>query len=75
MNFGTNILIGDAGGGMFDHSKGGDDTFIGGVNPATMCGDAVANMSEHAQGGNDTFTGGRQRHFHGGCRVDQHCLR
>ena len=58
VDFRTNILIGDAGGGMFDHSKGGDDTFIGGVDPAnnTMYGDAVANMSEHAQGGNDTFS-------------------
>src|SRR5260370_36960910 len=70
-NFGTNILIGDAGGGMFDHSKGGDDTFIGGVDPAggpnnTMYGDAVANMSEHAQGGNDTFTGGGSDIFTGG---------
>ena len=34
VNFSANILIGDAGGSMFDHSKGGDDTFIGGVNPA-----------------------------------------
>jgi len=24
------FLIGDAGGSMFDHSKGGDDTLIGG---------------------------------------------
>ena len=39
----TNLLIGDAGGSMFDFSKGGDDTFFGGffnvIN--TVYGDAV----------------------------------
>ena len=56
VDFSTNILIGDAGGSMFDHSKGGDNTLIGGVLSNTMYGDPVANMSGHAQGGNDTFS-------------------
>jgi hypothetical protein len=42
----TNILIGDAGGSMFEFSKGGNDTFRGGffnvIN--TVYGDAVGNM-------------------------------
>src|SRR5256714_13618612 len=56
----TNLLIGDAGGSMFDFSKGGDDTFFGGffnvIN--TVYGDAVGNMSDHSKGGDDTFWGG-----------------
>jgi hypothetical protein len=56
----TNTLIGDAGGSMFEFSKGGNDTFFGGffnvIN--TVYGDAVGNMLGHSKGGDDTFWGG-----------------
>ena len=60
---------------MFDHSKGGDDSFIGGAfSVNTIYGDAGGNMSDHAQGGNDTFSDAGSsigaRHHH-----RQHCLR
>ena len=45
---------------MYDFSKGGDDTFFGGVGHAsnTFYGDALGNMSDHSKGGDDTFMGG-----------------
>ena len=56
----TNILIGDAGGSMFDFSRGGNDTFTGGNFSATniFFGDAAGSLFDFAQGGDDTFTGG-----------------
>src|SRR5258707_11444591 len=54
----TNILIGDAGGSMFDFSRGGNDTFTtGGSFDTTFYGDAAGRMFDFAQGGDDTFTG------------------
>jgi hypothetical protein len=54
----TNILIGDAGGSMFDFSKGGNDTFMEEApSNYTFYGDAVGSMFDFARGGDDTFAG------------------
>ena len=57
------IWFGDAGGSMFDFSKGGNDTFYGFSTPEfvaqnTFYGDAGGNMSDHSKGGDDAFIGG-----------------
>ncbi|MER8518725.1 hypothetical protein NKI48_10645 [Mesorhizobium sp. M0644] len=51
----TAILIGDAGGSMFDFSKGGNDTFtaLPISTTTTAYGDAGDDMSDHSKGGND----------------------
>jgi len=65
VNISVNILIGDAGGSMFDHSKGGDDTLIGGdftgfpyIGVNILIGDAGGSMFDHSKGGDDTLIGG-----------------
>jgi hypothetical protein len=67
----TAILIGDAGGSMFDFSRGGNDTFTvhvpTGVDYHTFYGDAA--------GGIIRFCSGRRRHLHAGFLLEQHCLR
>ncbi|WP_164897445.1 hypothetical protein [Mesorhizobium sp. M6A.T.Cr.TU.017.01.1.1] len=47
-----NVLCGDAGGSMFDHARGGNDTLTGN----RISGDALF-MFDHARGGKDTLIG------------------
>ena len=54
----TNILIGDAGGSMFNSSRGGNDTFAEAApSNYTFYGDVVGSMFNFARGGDDSFTG------------------
>ncbi len=55
---GAPTSFGDAGGSMFDFSKGGNDTFdeIGPSN-YTFYGDVVGSIFDPAQGGDDIFNG------------------
>src|SRR3981081_2527793 len=51
------VLYGEAF-AMYDDSRGGNDTLIGGAGAINFLNDDVLSMYDHAYGGNDTLIGG-----------------